>query len=247
MIFPKIQKLIKLMTNTIGEDDAIVLDFFAGSASTAQAVIERNFDQDKNLKFICVQLPEPCDEKTEDFKADTIADIGKERIRRVAKKIKEEDPNYKGDLGFKVFKLAQSNIKIWNPERTDIEETLEQNIEHIIEGRTEQDVLFELLLKRGVDLTTPIEEKEFSHKTVYSIGYGVLFACLEEEIAKDDVEELTQGIIDWHKRYVKELHDDEVKVDPYVFFRDSAFADDITKTNIAAILEQNGIKHVKSL
>lgn len=111
---------------------------------------------------------------------------------------------------------------------------------HLIEGRTEQDVLYELLLKRGVDLTVPIETREVAGKTVYSIGYGVLFACLDESIKKEQVEEIGQSIVDWHQELVPSS-------DTHVFFRDSAFSDDVSKTNMAAILEQNGINHVRSL
>ncbi|SEJ65986.1 adenine-specific DNA-methyltransferase [Pseudooceanicola nitratireducens] len=112
--------------------------------------------------------------------------------------------------------------------------------EHLVEGRSEQDVLYELLLKRGVDLTVPIEEKEIAGKTVYSIGYGVLFACLDETIDKAEIEALAKGITDWHNEL-------EPAADTQVVFRDSAFADDIAKTNMTAILEQNGIAHVRSL
>ena len=108
-----------------------------------------------------IQLPEPCDEKSEALKAGykTIAEIGKERIRRAAAKIKEENPEYVGDLGFKVFKLDSSNIRAWNPDRNDLEQTLIDHMEHLVEGRSEEDVLYELLLKRGVELTVPIEER----------------------------------------------------------------------------------------
>ena len=192
-----------------------------------------------------------------------IADIGKERIRRAAAKIKEENPDYTGDLGFKVFKLDSSNIRAWDPDRNDLEQTLFDHTEHLVEGRSEEDVLYELLLKRGVDLTVPIEERDIQTtehtedtekeksntsvssvcsvvKKVYSIGYGVLFACLNESIHRDEVESLAQGIIDWHKEL-------EPVSDTQVVFRDSAFADDIAKTNMTAILEQNGIAHVRSL
>ncbi|MDH5508837.1 MAG: site-specific DNA-methyltransferase [Nitrospinota bacterium] len=220
----------------------IVLDFFAGSCVTAHAVLDLNKDGDDNLKFVMVQLPEPCDEKSEAFKGGykTIADIGKERIRRVAAKIKEETPLYQGDLGFKVFKLDSSNIQTWNPDRDDLEQTLLDHADHLVEGRSEEDVLYELLLKRGVDLTVPIEQKEVSGKAVYSIGYGVLFTCLDTSISRDDVESLAQGIVAWHEELKPES-------DTQVVFRDSAFADDIAKTNMTAILEQNGIAHVRSL
>jgi len=234
------KKLIAPVT-TISESD-IVLDFFSGSCTTAHTILDLNKEDDGNRKFIMVQLPEPCEGKSDAYKAgyETIAEIGKERIRRAAAKIKEENPNHEGDLGFKVFKLDSSNIKAWNPDRADLEQTLLDHAEHLVEGRTEQDVLYELLLKRGVELTVPIEEKEFSGKKVYSIGYGVLFACLSESIEEDEVEVLAQGIIDWKAEL-------EPETDSQVVFRDSAFSDDITKTNLAEILKQNGIAHVRSL
>ncbi len=240
--FPKPVKLMKkLLTCGLQEED-VILDFFAGSSTTAQATYELNKENNSNSSFIMVQLPEPCDEKSEAFKAGfkTIADIGKERIRRAAAKIKEETPLYQGDLGFKVFKLDSSNIQTWNPDRNDLEQTLLDHANHLVEGRSEEDVLYELLLKRGVDLTVPIEQKEISDKSVYSIGYGVLFACLDTSISRDEVESLAQGIVAWHEELKPES-------DTQVVFRDSAFADDIAKTNMTAILEQNGIAHVRSL
>lgn len=239
---PKPIRLIRKMLAISAFSEDLILDFFAGSAATAHAILSYNQENDKKCKFIMVQLPEPCAEKSEAFKADykTIADIGKERIRRAAAKIREENPDYKGDLGFKVFKLDSSNIRAWNPDSNDLEGTLYEHTEHLILGRTEEDILYELLLKRGVDLTVPIEKKEIIGKTVYSIGYGVLFACLDTTISRDEVEELALGIAAWHKELAPAS-------DTQVVFRDSAFADDVAKTNMTAILEQNNIAHVRSL
>jgi adenine-specific DNA-methyltransferase len=149
-------------------------------------------------------------------------------------------PTSEADLGFKVFKLDSSNIQAWNPDRGDLDQTLLDHQAHLVEGRSEQDILYELLLKRGVDLTVPIEEREAVGKTIYSIGYGVLFACLADKIAKTDIEALAQSIVDWHRELAPET-------DTQVVFRDSAFEDDIAKSNMTAILEQNGIAHVRSL
>ncbi len=189
-----------------------------------------------------VQLPEPCDKKSEAYKAGygTVAEIGKKRIRRAAAKIKKENPDYDGDLGFKVFKLDTSNIRAWSPDRNDIVQTLVDHTEHLVEGRTEEDVLYELLLKRGVELTAPIEKKRISGKTVFSIGHGALFVCLDATVSREDVEPLAQGITAWYKEL-------DPAVDTLVVFRDSAFPNDIAKTNLSAILEQNGIAHVRSL
>ena len=120
----------------------------------------------------------------------SIADIGKERIRRAATRIREENIGYSGDLGFKVFKLDSSNIVAWSPDRNDLEQSLLDHTEHLVEGRGEEDVLYELLLKRGVDLTVPIVKRKIIGKTIYSIGFGVLFSCLNESINRDEVESL---------------------------------------------------------
>lgn len=237
--------------STVPDEEVIVLDFFAGSATITQAAMELEAEGARKLKWIAVQLPELLNKDNKEQKAGydfcirnklpaNIASIGKERARRAAKAIVDQHPSYNGDLGFKVFKLDSSNIRAWNPDASDMEKTLLDHTDHLVEGRSEQDVLYELLLKRGVDLTVPIEEKTIAGKTVYSIGFGVLFACLDETIAKDDIEALGQGITDWHKALAPEA-------DTQVVFRDSAFADDIAKTNMTAILEQNGIAHVRSL
>ena len=235
---PKPTKLINRMLGmaTTPKSEDLVLDFFAGSSSTAHAVLIKNQEDSGNRRFISVQLPEKIDDV--DFK--NIAEISMERIRRASQKIRAEHPEYSGDLGFKAFNLASSNIKAWNPDRADLEETLLSHQEHLIEGRTEKDVLYELLLKRGIDLAVPIESRKVSGKNIYSIGYGVLFACLDDSISKVDVENVAQGILKWHEEL-------SPSSDTHVFFRDGAFSDDVSKTNMAAILEQNGINHVRSL
>lgn len=257
-------KLIKhaLKIGTKKDSEDIVLDFFAGSAPTAHSVLTQNLVDDGNRKFISVQLPEPLKKEEETVK--TISDLGRSRIQTVIQKTKKEHPDYKGDLGFKVFKLDSSNIRAWNPDRNDLQGTLYHHTEHLVQGRSEEDILYELLLKRGVDLTVPIETREITtkgtnntkdkkdrenfrgfsdfrgSKKVFSIGYGVLFACLDPSINRDEVEDLARGIATWHKEL-------EPASDTQVVFRDSAFADDVAKTNMTAILEQNGIAHVRSL
>ena len=217
------------------------MDFFAGSCASAQAAMEYSAEKCR-IRWIMVQLPEKCEENSEAYRAgySTISEIGKERSRLAAHKVKVEYPDFDGDLGFKVFKLDSSNIRSWNPDTADLEKSLLDHLEHLLEGRSEQDVLYELLLKRGVDLTVPIEDREIADRTVYSIGFGVLFACLTDDIDKDEIEPLAQGISAWHREL-------EPASDTQVVFRDSAFADDIAKTNMTAILEQNGIAHVRSL
>ena len=119
------------------------------------------------------------------------------------------------------YPSALSRVKLeytqaWNPDRTDLEDTLLSHEEHLIKGRSEQDVLYELLLKRGVDLAVPIEIHEVAGKNIYSIGYGVLFACLDESITREQVEDIAQAIIDWHGELAPSS-------ETHVFFRDSAF------------------------
>ncbi len=248
--YPKPVSLIKYLCQMVKSEENLILDFFAGSSTTAHAVMQLKVEDNCRRNFIMVQLPEPCAESTGAYKAGykTIAEISKERIRKTASKIKEENPGYDGDLGFKVFKLDSSNIRAWNPDQNDLEGTLYEHTEHLIPGRTEEDILYELLLKRGVDLTAPIEKKEFIGKTVYSIGYGILFACLDPEVTRENVEELASGIVAWHKEL-------EPSGDTQIVFRDSAFkkegnpdkSDDVAKNDMTEILKQNGIAHVRSL
>ena len=240
--FPKPPELIQGLISQATSDEDIVLDFFAGSGTAAESVMRYNASSGKQNRYILVQLPEVIQESEIAFQEGykTIASLAQERIRRTAAKIREECPGYDGDLGFKVFKLDGSNIRTWNPDKNDLEQTLLDHTEHLVEGRSEEDVLYELLLKRGVDLTVPIDQKGIEGKAVYSIGYGVLFACLDTSINRDEVEVLAQGIIDWHKEL-------DPASDTQIVFRDSAFADDIAKTNMTAILEQNGIAHMRSL
>jgi adenine-specific DNA-methyltransferase len=227
------------------------LDFFAGSGTTGHAVVAQNAADGGNRRYILVQLPEPLDPENKDQKtaADycdkigksrTIAEITKERLRRAAKKIKDEYPLFPGDLGFRVFKLDSSNIRIWEPDRDNLEQTLLDNLEHIKPGRSESDILYELLLKLGLDLCVPIEIRSFVGKNVQSIGAGVLMTCLAELISREDVEQLALGIIAWHKELAP-------AGDTTCVFLDSAFADDVAKSNLSAILFQHGIENVRSL
>lgn len=145
-----------------------------------------------------------------------------------------------GDLGFRVFKLASSNIRAWEPNRNDLPKTLEESVEHLKTDRSEQDILFELLLKLGLDLTVHIEQKAIGGKTVHSIGAGTLLVCLAEQIAAAGVELLALGIVAWHKELAP-------AGETTVVFRDSAFADDVAKTNLTAIIQQHGLENVRSL
>ncbi len=256
-------RMLQLATSPDSND--IVLDFFAGSATTGQSLFTNNGLDSGNRRFVLVQLPEATERK--DYP--TIADIAKERLRRAAKRVREDNPMFAGDLGFRVFKLASSNIRAWDPDRDNLATTLQEHAEHLKADRTESDILFELLLKLGLDLTVPIEQKCIAGKTVHSIGVGVLLVCLAEQITTAEVEPLALGIAAWHKELAP-------AGESQVVFRDSAFtrrrvdfsppsnrrvdfspqpnneseppkSDDVAKTNLTAILQQNGLENVRSL
>lgn len=241
---PKPTALLKKILQISNTQDAIILDFFSGSATTAHAVMQLNSEDNSNRKFICVQLPEQTDEKSEAYKAGykNICEIGKERIRRAGEKIKQEieqenqqlklgeEPKKVPDIGFKVFKLDSSNIKKWNANTENIEEQLQQSILNQVAGRSELDVVYEIMLKCGLDLTYPIEEIKVEDKTLYSVGAGAMFICMDDRI--------TQSIAD---KIIAIKEENEIE-EPVVVFKDNGFIDDSTKTNIKESLRVAGIK-----
>ena len=244
-----IRTLVQQATNSKSGD--IVLDFFAGSGTTGHAVWEQNAADGGNRRVILVQLPEPLapsvtEQKTAARVCDnlaiprTIAELTKERLRRAGAQVQSAAPLFRGDPGFRVFKLDSSNIRPWQPNPRDLEQILIENIEHIRPDRSESDVLFELLLKLGLDLCVPVEQKTIAGKTVHSVGGGVLLVCLAEQIPREDVEPLADGIARWHQALAP-------PGESTVVFRDSAFADDVAKINLTALLEQHGLASVQSL
>ena len=248
---PKPLRLMNRILELASASNSVVMDFFAGSGSFGHAVFLKNILDNGNRRFILVQLPEPLSLDYADQRMAAafcegvgrprnIAETTKERLHRAAKKIKEENPGYIGDVGFRVFKLDTSNIRAWDPRPDDLEGTLLAELDHIVPGRTEQDILYELLLKRGLDLCMPIETQTIAGKSVHAVGAGTLIACLEEAISRGEVELLALGIADWQDTLAS-------AGETTVVFRDSAFADDIAKTNLAAILEQRGLGKVRSL
>ena len=252
-ITPKPVRLIKRVLQIGAPKDALVLDFFAGSGTTGQAVYEMNSADSGDRRFILVQLPEPIEDSKQ-----TIAELTKERLRRAAIKIRANNPIRTSttarldlesppatpaappDLGFRVFKLDTSNIRAWNPVATDLAGSLLASVEHIEPGRSSDDVLYELLLKLGLDLCVPIERRGIAGKAVHNIGGGTLMACLDEHIAVDDAEALALGLAAWRE-------EQGTAGDTTAVFRDSAFENDVAKSNLAAILEQHGIGRVRSL
>ena len=222
------------MLSTLPIGDDIVLDFFAGSGTTAHAVMALNAEDGGNRKFIMVQLPEPTDKP--DYP--TIADIGKERIRRAGEKILADKGSIINlDVGFKVFKLDSTNIKPWDVGFDDLETSLPLFADSLKDDRSNDDVLYEILLKYGLDLSLPITTHTLAGKTVYSIGMGALVVCLDKAITLDTVE----GIA----KLKDELQPEDSLM--RVVFRDSGFADDVVKVNAVQILKQAGIEDVRSV
>jgi adenine-specific DNA-methyltransferase len=248
---PKSYRDLHRLVSYLTAPGDLVLDFFAGSGTTGHGTMLANSEAKPSRRFILVQLQEVLDPNDKDQKiaADFCASIGKpqnlaeitkERLRRAATRIESENPMFAGDLGFRVFKLDSSNIRAWEPELDDLPKTIGESVEHLKSGRTEIDILYELLLKLGLDLSVPIESRTIADKEVYAIGGGVLLACLTETITREEVEPLAQGIVEWHKALAP-------AGETTCVFRDSAFADDVAKTNLAAILHQHGLTNVRSL
>lgn len=250
---PKSPNVLSRVIRFVVKEDDIVLDFFSGSGTIAEAVMNVNVEKNLKLRYILVQLPEDLDQML--MKADsrskktiqnainfldsinkrhTIAEIGKERIRRVRSTLKNSgEPNI--DLGIKVFKLDTSNIKKWSPDYDNLEQTLFDQINNFVEGRTELDVVFEIMLKYGIDLTFPIEKYEITGKKVYSVGFGALIICLDNDITTD----LAMGII----KLKEELTPDIMRV----VFKDNGFKNDSVKTNVREIFKVNGIDEIVSI
>lgn len=239
---PKAVGLLKNCIIQSSKDNDIILDFFSGSSTTAHAVMELNCEYKENRKFIMIQLPERTNEKSEAYKAGckNICEIGKERIRRAGDKIKEENKDKEGienlDIGFKVFKLDSSNINKWEPAyEQNLESSLLASIENIKNGRSEEDILYEVLLKYGIDLNMHIEEHIVSGKKVFDIGFGAIIACLDKDITLEVVE----GI----GKLKEQLEPDTCRV----VFMDNGFSGDSVKTNAVQILKRYNIEDVKCI
>lgn len=241
--FAKPSSLIKFLCQTCKvEKNDIILDFFSGSATTAHATMQLNAEDGGNRKYIMVQLPEPTPENSEAAKAGykNICEIGKERIRRAGEKIKSDESlpaenREKLDTGFKVFKLDTSNIKEWDSETTDLKQSLFDSVDNIKEDRTSLDVLYEILLKYGLDLNVPIVE----NKDFYSIGGGTLLVNLNKKITLDVIDSICEEY-----KNLLEIDEDYKTV---VVLRDSSFHNDIDKTNAIQKLKQAGIKEIRSI
>lgn len=227
--FPKPVHLIKKCIEMVEGNDFIVLDFFSGSATTAQAVFQKNLEDDGNRTFILVQLPEEIREESEAFKAGyrLITDLGEERIVRSGKKFSES--NRELDVGFRVFSLDSTNLKEWEEETDNLERQLLDLIDPLKEGRSQEDVVYEILLKYGVPITVPIERINIEDKSVYSVGSGFLVICLERDLTLKQIEEIA-------------------KTGPSrIVFYDEGFLDDTVRTNSQQILKRYGVEDIRVL
>jgi adenine-specific DNA-methyltransferase len=201
-------------------------------------------DDAVSRRFILVQLPELLDESQSEQriaarflksikKPTNIAELTKERLRRAGAKIQNERPDAKVDTGFRVYKLATSNLKPWQPDADDLEASILDAVDNVLPGRNEEDLLVELLLKTGIDLTLPDEKRTIAGRTVHALGGGTLMVCLGD-VGANDAEALGQGMADWVN-----------KLDPVqttIYFKDTGLGADgnraATKANLAAILRQ---------
>lgn len=244
--FPKAIDYIEYAISMIPLKEFIVLDFFSGSATTAHATMQLNSKDGGNRKFIMVQLPESIEETSEAYKEGyrTICDIGEERIRRAGEKVKQEliekqkdagmlDENISDpeslDIGFKVLRLDKSNIREWNVDFEHLEDELDLHESPFIEGRTELDVVYEIMLKYGLELTYPISTFEVDGKNVYDIAFGNLFICLDKNINTN----IAKAIIAKRDEYGTETSS--------VVFSDAGFAgNDSEKLNCIELLKDAG-------
>jgi adenine-specific DNA-methyltransferase len=227
---PKPVGLLKKCVSICAGPNDVVLDFFAGSGTTAHAVLELNAEQGATRRFILTQLPEPTGHK----EFPTIADITRERVRRAAKKVKKEIPLFSGDLGFRSYRLAESNFTAWDADGANdpaaLATQLDLHVDHIRQQRTDDDILYELLLKSGFPLTTPVEKKTVEGKTIYSVASGALVICLDRALTL----ELIRAIADMKPERVVCL--------------DEGFAgNDQLKTNAVQTFKTKGITSFKTV
>ena len=237
-------KLIKQMLSMITKSDDIVLDFFSGSATTAHAVMKLNSEDGGKRKFIMVQLPEMCSEKSEAYKAgyNNICEIGEERIRRAGEQIKVDwekehpsdglfssDEKFTTDIGFKVFKLDSSNVNEWDSSlKLDDKELAMRLGEVFKEDRSKEDILYEIMLKYGV-FDKQVEEINVNGKTMYRVGKRYMIVCLEDNITSEDVTAIAE-------------------LSPKtVFFNEAGFSNDNDKINATHNLKQCGVEDIKCI
>lgn len=223
--FPKPIAYIQQFVCIASNQNSIILDFFSGSATTAHAVMKLNAEDGGHRKFIMVQLPEKTDEKSEAYKAGykNICEIGKERIRRAGRKIKEDaglTAPADLDIGFRCLRLDESNMKpvYYTPEEIS-QQDMFSLVDNVKSDRTPEDLLFQVMLDLGVLLSSPIEVKEIAGKKVFNVADGFLLACFDHDVTEETVKAIAQM-----KPY-------------YAVFRDSSMANDSVATNFDQIFE----------
>ncbi len=233
--YPKPVPLVKRILELYSNEDSIVLDFFSGSATTAEAVMDVNIADSGKRKFIMVQLPEQLTEKDVAYQDGyrTIPEIAQERIRRAGDKIVKENPLFAGDLdiGFKVFELDKSKIKKWNIDTTNLEEQMSMLEDNFEDGAKPLDVVYEIMIKQGLDLSYPVEEVNLEDTFVYNVGFGALFVVLGNNIKSD----VASYIVDEMNKLKRE--------NTVVVFQDQGFESDSEKLNAIEMLNTNGIKY----
>ena len=224
--FPKSSALMKHIAYLADTQNSIILDFFSGSATTADAVMQLNAEDGGKRKFIMVQLPEKTDEKSEAYKAGykNICEIGKERIRRAGKKIKEESPltTQNLDTGFRVLKLDSSNMQdvYYTPAEFNEQKLFDDNIKPDRLGNDGEDLLFQTMIELGIELSAKIEKRSIAGKSVWSVSDGYLMACFDEEVNETTITEIARQ-------------------QPYYFvMRDSSLANDQVADNFEQIWEE---------
>ncbi len=222
--FPKPSSLIKFFLKIAHDSDALIVDFFSGSATTAQAAMQLNAEDEGNRKYILVQLPEETSKDSEAYKAGykNICEIGKERIRRAGKKIKEENPDAKDlDIGFRVFKCDESNYKdvAFSPKDYSQEE-LDMFVDNIKDDRSDLDLLFDCMLRWGVELSMPLKSSKVDGCTIHNVDDGNLVACFD-------------GVV------TEKVIDTIAAMSPVrVVFRDSSFTEAAAKMNLFELFKQ---------
>ena len=241
--YPKSVDLLKLLISSYSDKKAIILDFFSGSGTTAHAILEQNFIDEGNRKFIMVQLPQPLEANSNAYKDGykTLCDIGEERIRRAGDAIKKEwedknsalplissNDSFKGDIGFKVFKLDSTNINPWDNTNEYDENTIYNSASVFKLDRTKEDILYEIMLKYGV-FDQPVSEVTVNEKKLYRVGQRHMIVCLEDNIDGSDISEIC-------------------KLKPrVVVFKEDGFKDDNAKINAEYNLKNAGVEDVKCI
>lgn len=233
--YPKPVPLIQRIVELYSDADSTVLDFFSGSATTAEAVMRMNAEDGGNRRYIMVQLPEKLSEKDVAFKDGyrTIPEIAEERIRLAGNKIIEENPLLadKIDVGFKVFELSKSNIKKWNVEPKDLNEQFDLLANNFEEGSKPIDVVYEIMLKQGLDLNYPINETKVGDSVVYDVAFGAMFVVLGDKITSE-----VAGHI------IRKIADEKVE-NSVVVLQDEKFINDSEKLNTIEQLNASGIQY----